>query len=1157
MRFRKFEPSSVGDQRLIDLLRKAAGRIVADFYGMTLETGLDNLFKGLTEDDIRQIRVVQTYLLDHMPASLRQFDLSAQPQLCELLRRMDAVHRLQVEEYVLDEEKRSIKRKSDQQRRQVQQEFRERKSDQQRRQVQQEFLKALKDPAVRDALLNAVRRKMNEHYQYQEDSVPFELLQNADDACVEFKRLGGIPGDWFTIARDGDSLAFLHAGRPINVTGPGDRKLRDSGFDRDLEKMLMLSTSDKQTGAETSTVTGKFGLGFKSVFLVSDHPCALSRTLGFQVAGALLPLPLPAEDRKRLEDRFKEVTDRHIRDIQGTIFALPLRPEVKSEKILGRFRRLLPVLLAFTQHIRKCHLHGLFPEPKTTEWSETPVSHAEGWSVGTLDSPDPDSLVNKQRAVVLRLDAKKAVLLGLNTQGFTALPDDVPSIWVTAPTGHKEKIGVALNAPFALDVGRAQLGRDNQTRQALVDELGVAIGGALERLYTAVDEHWDDVRQALGLLTGEKKGLWHSLWLVLGETMANRAQHSDREDFGLLKRIFWGSATHGIARLYEEKLALPTGLDVGPHAVLTKRRRITQRLTGCLDEEKGLRMFELAAGWAHVKARLAPGNIISGLRVWRALRHPGAVEERQASPIDLSHLICWELEADSSVTPARATQFAMVINPDLLQRLEKVTSGVPEAHRLREELTKARPEADRLRDELTKARFRCRKGTEVPAERLLVAAYTNADRRDETRRAAFAPADRILSDDYQGTALDFFFACRPALQAQVHDLIAWGRAAEGEQRTKFLEYLHDGDLASPLSRALRQQTKDNDWWKKADEFETAASHAQGEIDKGFVRAVVGQVPQQLPPAGGAERDHASVLDACDVLTRLAEWWQRDRTDWLCRYRDWVYPGFLHPSPTFPYAVSLSQDDLATDLSVRKRWLSLFILGMTHALGRGGQYGLQHRDFLKLCESEGWLDVFADPSVNDRRAEWIAVIDNYVGKQQADAEYYNWLRQLFISIRVVAVRLGEYAEAFRALRSKDVRLSDVLRPRNSWVFQRGGVDPPSLARVLSLGACFVARELVRGGFIPADRRQVHLDCYPPVRSVRRLLGALEGCPNLEGDEPDSWKRSAMIHCFLAQHIEPTFGGDFDIPLWLVSRVPDLYRQFLRRDPASEDTDEERW
>jgi hypothetical protein len=284
-----------------------------------------------------------------------------------------------------------------------------------------------------------------------------------------------------------------------------------------------------------------------------------------------------------------------------------------------------------------------------------------------------------------------------------------------------------------------------------------------------------------------------------------------------------------------------------------------------------------------------------------------------------------------------------------------------------------------------------------------------------------------------------------------------------------------------------------------------------------------------------------MLDPADVLPRLARWWRDNRILWLPRYRTRVYPAFVALTPQ--HTLSLSLDELPTDLQVRKRWLSLFILGMTPSLGRGGRYGQQHRSFLELCERRKWLDVFADPQVTERRGDWIALVDDYLDRHRGDPEYFHCLRQLFLSIRAVAVRLGDYAEAFRALRSKgDVRLGDVLRPRNSPVFQGGGVDPPSLARVLSLGACFVVRELVRGGFL-RSRSQVHPFCYPPVRSVRRWLRSLAGCPDLEADIPDSWSRSEMIHSFLARHLEdPTFCGDFDIPLWLVSREPDAQAAF---------------
>src|SRR5262249_35781017 len=148
---------------------------------------------------------------------------------------------------------------------------------------------------------------------------------------------------------------------------------------------------------------------------------------------------------------------------------------------------------------------------------------------------------------------------------------------------------------------------------------------------------------------------------------------------------------------------------------------------------------------------------------------------------------------------------------------------------------------------------------------------------------------------------------------------------------------------------------------------------------------------------GTTPDLRQTFEPTDVLPRVAEWWLSNRDEWMPRYCNWVYPSSLRAFLNSRQALSLSVDDLATDIQGRKRWLSLFVLGMTYGLGRGGQQGQQHKGFLELCEKQKWLDVFADPNVNERRADWIALVDSYLEKQQGDPEYYNWLRQLFISI----------------------------------------------------------------------------------------------------------------------------------------------------------------
>lgn len=139
------------------------------------------------------------------------------------------------------------------------------------------------DSAVQHVVLESVRRKMRD-YQYTVKSIPFELYQNADDAFVEQLEIEAYPEPLnttgiisdqetahFVVQQDGDTVRFMHWGRPVNSTGAGGFPGRDRGFHQDLEKMLILSSSNKSSEQH---LTGKFGLGFKSVLLVSVSPPA-------------------------------------------------------------------------------------------------------------------------------------------------------------------------------------------------------------------------------------------------------------------------------------------------------------------------------------------------------------------------------------------------------------------------------------------------------------------------------------------------------------------------------------------------------------------------------------------------------------------------------------------------------------------------------------------------------------------------------------------------------------------------------------------------------------------------------------------------------------------------------------------------------------------
>lgn len=149
------------------------------------------------------------------------------------------------------------------------------------------------DPDAHRIVLSQLRRKLEE-FQYERDGVLFELFQNADDAAVELGRCETLgaeieipePARRFVIENERVPRPSSPLGTFDHYRGPSNLPDRWSGFGDDLEKMLILSASDKP---DDETVTGRFGLGFKSVFLVCDKPRIVSGDLQVEICGGILP----------------------------------------------------------------------------------------------------------------------------------------------------------------------------------------------------------------------------------------------------------------------------------------------------------------------------------------------------------------------------------------------------------------------------------------------------------------------------------------------------------------------------------------------------------------------------------------------------------------------------------------------------------------------------------------------------------------------------------------------------------------------------------------------------------------------------------------------------------------------------------------------------
>jgi hypothetical protein len=144
----------------------------------------------------------------------------------------------------------------------------------------------------------------------------FELLQNAEDAL-------GKRGDW-------------HGSRKVAFT-LNPTRLTLSHFGKPFDEADVRSVCDIAESTKNEASIGRFGLGFKSVYTVTDLPEIHSGDEDFAIENYVFP--------KRLE--------RSARAANETQIILPLKPEDTSAPpdITTGFRHLGPGALLFLRHI--------------------------------------------------------------------------------------------------------------------------------------------------------------------------------------------------------------------------------------------------------------------------------------------------------------------------------------------------------------------------------------------------------------------------------------------------------------------------------------------------------------------------------------------------------------------------------------------------------------------------------------------------------------------------------------------------------------------------------------------------------------------------------------------------------------------------------------
>ena len=284
---------------------------------------------------------------------------------------------------------------------------------------------------AKSELLATVRAKI-EQFGYNSNRVLFELLQNADDAAVQHPPPNTAR---FKLAVSRERLSVLHWGRLINQFGVVDAEAgQRERWHHDLFNMLLMNLSDKR-----EDVTGRFGLGFKSVHLLSTEVGIASGFLACRVRGGMLP---------QVWDAGREVSLQLAEDgRRATVLDIPIEPSAAAEadRAVIAFRNAARWLPAMTRRIRKIELTGIEPRVWTADFVDFGAS---GVRIVTLGGAEPG------RALALDLFDETTLFVPLSADGPLAADLEVPRLWLLAPLAETLRSGWLMNGRrFRVDPG--------------------------------------------------------------------------------------------------------------------------------------------------------------------------------------------------------------------------------------------------------------------------------------------------------------------------------------------------------------------------------------------------------------------------------------------------------------------------------------------------------------------------------------------------------------------------------------------------------------------------------------------------------------------------------------------------------------------------------
>jgi hypothetical protein len=882
----------------------------------------------------------------------------------------------------------------------------------------------INDPKVQLTILKGIRRKVKEN-QYRESSVPFELLQNADDAVVELKSLmrdGGATNysprtlSRFVVESNDMTLRFLHWGRPVNFMGNGAG--RNDSYGKDLQRMLVLSASDKD---DSSAVTGKFGLGFKSVLLTTDMPCLVSGDLKVRILGGCLPAPWPEADGALRALQTHRLAD--VVNPRGTVIEFRVSEGVHPDAVLKRFSALAGLQCVFSKEIRSINVNE-----QLHCWSPASLSGIPGTEVGRVHLPAKDGVVTarlltlrlKQACLAFRLDSRGCAIF--STEGDFS----PPGVWVTAPTSEAAAAGVILNGPFVVDTGRGGLphGEGAVPNLKLAEEFGREVAVLVSQMVTVTRKTWPDASANLELNKDVTAGEFWSSFLMCILMAKDRADTHESER--LLGRM--GSS------FYEKYLA---NTDEVPNGLSRKWSGFVQltRINLSLNTRWQKEISKLEVIAALIDLHPMEGWVSE--TVAQQLRNSYSFRDRDVPAMSVGLLL-------DCIPQSR-------FNPVMINSL----AGL---------LTQLNPdEENTCSSKLKQSYFYARDGNWKLGVHLL-----KPDCPEDAPYIAFAPDSALIDTAYEGVALEVLNKFAPCEKIETITVAKWILdASSNDSRVSALRYLLL-DQRVRLYVGLRFVGS----WLQGLGARSQYLSSFSISDKNLLLVMFKTDLVENEETVWPYEPQPILLQGHEALQAIYKWWQVDGDQQLKRFYHEFWPNEV-------------LRNFSDESDNRAAWMTLFAIGLMQRFGR--VQNNQNRGYIEHMQSKGWWDVFSSVDPHEDGQAWLNVLNEY-GELQVDDEKFGMWMETFPRLYRVARWFSEYKHQFESLdyrtRSES---SDLLSIGADPVLSGSDIYAPTLIRGLRHGQHVIVRELLRNGVLRSETAKSL--AFKPGSRVRSLLSSI--------------------------------------------------------------------